>query len=146
MSISHALPVRKALAFVFTCAALAVSPGVSGSSAPTPTSSPPAPTAKALDPIQEAVLIGRSLAEGMIIQLELEPAQAMWMQMGTPPMWMEQPVAPAAGLEVESVRGAIFYPPVGLDARLLAGMDGRLGHHTTLGAAFIAVAGTKPGP
>lgn len=52
----------------------------------------------------------------------------------------------AAGLEVESVRGAIFYPPVGLDARLLAGMDGRLGHHTTLGAAFIAVAGTKPGP
>lgn len=31
------------------------------------------------DPTQETVLVGRTLAEDMIIQLELEPAKAMWM-------------------------------------------------------------------
>jgi uncharacterized protein involved in high-affinity Fe2+ transport len=49
-----------------------------------------------LDPTQETVLVGRTLAGGMIIQLELEPAKAMWMpMMGEPPQWIEH--APAAG-------------------------------------------------
>jgi len=48
-----------------------------------------------------------------------------------------------AGLEVEQVRGAVFYPPLAGAARLLAPLDPRLGALTTLGAAFIAVAAVK---
>ena len=50
-----------------------------------------------------------------------------------------------AGIEVEAMRGAAFYPPIGLIARLLAPADPWLGRHTTAGAAFLAAAGTKPG-
>lgn len=49
-----------------------------------------------------------------------------------------------AGLTVEKVRGAIFYPPCGLCAALLAPIDSWLGRSVTLGAAFLAVAATKP--
>ena len=50
-----------------------------------------------------------------------------------------------AGIEVDVMRGAVFYPPIGLFARLLAPADPWLGRHTTAGAAFLAAAGTKPG-
>jgi SAM-dependent methyltransferase len=49
-----------------------------------------------------------------------------------------------AGLDVVQTRGAIHYPPCGLAAELLASIDLRLGRHSTVGAAFIAVSATKP--
>ena len=56
-------------------------------------------------------------------------------------------LAEQAGVTVEAVRGAIYYPPLGLAARALAPLDARLGQLTTIGAAFVAVAGTRePGP
>lgn len=51
-------------------------------------------------------------------------------------------LAEQAGLSVTTVRGAIYYPPVGPLAHLLAPIDSCLGPRTTLGAAFIALAGT----
>jgi SAM-dependent methyltransferase len=52
-------------------------------------------------------------------------------------------LARQAGLSVTATRGAIFYPPIGLLARLLAPPDPRLGRITTLGAAFIALGAVK---
>ena len=49
-----------------------------------------------------------------------------------------------AGLTVAAVEGAIFFPPWTPLARLMAPLDRRLGQMTTLGAAFVAVLGTKP--
>lgn len=48
----------------------------------------------AADPLKKAVLIGRVTTGGMVFQLELEGSEAMWMQMGTPPVWGTH--APAA--------------------------------------------------
>lgn len=48
------------------------------------------------------------------------------------------------GLTVMAVRGAVFYPPQGLAALLLARFDQWLGGRTTAGAAFIALSATKP--
>ena len=52
---------------------------------------------KILSPAEDAtkktVLIGRTAVDGMSITLEIEGAERMWMQMGMPPKWMEQPVA-----------------------------------------------------
>ena len=53
-------------------------------------------------------------------------------------------LATAAGLDVEQVEGAIYYPPIGVAARLMAPLDHLPGQLTTLGAAFIAVVGRKP--
>ena len=53
-------------------------------------------------------------------------------------------LAEAAGLTVTATRGAIFYPPVGWAARLMAPFDARLGRRTTIGAAFLALAATRP--
>lgn len=39
------------------------------------------------DPLKKAVLLGRTTTGNMIFQLELEGAEGMWMQMGTPPVW-----------------------------------------------------------
>jgi ubiquinone/menaquinone biosynthesis C-methylase UbiE len=50
----------------------------------------------------------------------------------------------ATGLEVTTVRGAVFYPPFACAAQLLAHIDRPLGRATTLGAAFIAVSARKP--
>jgi hypothetical protein len=50
----------------------------------------------------------------------------------------------AAGLEVEAVRGAVYYPPCGRCARWLSRFDRRLSGLTTFGAAFIALAARKP--
>jgi SAM-dependent methyltransferase len=48
------------------------------------------------------------------------------------------------GLSAGGVRGAIFYPPSAILARIIAPLDSRLGRLTTLGAAFIAIAAVKP--
>ena len=53
------------------------------------------------DATQETVLVGRNVAEAMIVQLELEPAKGMWMQMGNPSTWMEHPVGPGELFHVE---------------------------------------------
>lgn len=50
----------------------------------------------------------------------------------------------SAGLHPRAVRGAIFYPPCGVCASLLAPIDYGVGRLTTAGAAFIAVAAVKP--
>lgn len=47
------------------------------------------------------------------------------------------------GLTVTETRGAIFYPPCGVAASLLAHFDLWLGRHTTISAAFIALSGIK---
>ncbi|MBM3555640.1 MAG: methyltransferase domain-containing protein [Alphaproteobacteria bacterium] len=52
-------------------------------------------------------------------------------------------IAKEAGLDVTATRGAIFYPPVAALARLMGGTDPLLGRHTSLGAAFIALAAGK---
>lgn len=52
--------------------------------------------------------------------------------------------AEEAGLVVESVHGAIFYPRMKYAARLLGPMDRYFGRLTTFGAAFIALAAIKP--
>lgn len=49
-----------------------------------------------------------------------------------------------AGLLVETVRGAVYYPPSNLCARWLSPLDSGFSRHTTLGAAFIALAASKP--
>lgn len=49
----------------------------------------------------------------------------------------------AAGLDLVETRGAVYYPPCGVAARLLAPIDPWLGRRTTLGAAFIAISATK---
>lgn len=48
-------------------------------------------------------------------------------------------LAEQAGLSVITIRGAVFYPPVGMCARVLAPLDPWLGRLTTLSAAFIAL-------
>jgi ubiquinone biosynthesis O-methyltransferase len=53
-------------------------------------------------------------------------------------------LAHAAGLEVEAVRGAVYYPPCNRCARWLSRFDRRLSGLTTFGAAFIALAARKP--
>jgi 2-polyprenyl-3-methyl-5-hydroxy-6-metoxy-1,4-benzoquinol methylase len=53
-------------------------------------------------------------------------------------------LAEQAGLSVATVRGAVFYPPVGMLARALAPLDLSLGHRTTFGAAFIALSALSP--
>jgi ubiquinone biosynthesis O-methyltransferase len=53
-------------------------------------------------------------------------------------------LAEQAGLVVESVRGAIYYPRWGLAARLLSPCDSALGRLTTVGAGFVALSAVKP--
>lgn len=52
----------------------------------------------------------------------------------------------SAGLAVERTEAAIYYPPLDIAARVLARFDAWPRRLTTLGAAFIAVAGRKPDP
>ena len=52
-------------------------------------------------------------------------------------------LAGAARLEIVETRGAIYYPPCGAAAWLLAPIDPWLGRQTTVGAAFIATSATK---
>jgi ubiquinone biosynthesis O-methyltransferase len=53
-------------------------------------------------------------------------------------------LAAAAGIEVEAVHGAVYYPPCNLCARWLSSIDGRLSRLTSFGAAFIALVARKP--
>ena len=53
-------------------------------------------------------------------------------------------LATQAGLTVATVRGAVYYPPIGTLARALAPVDPWLGRLTSFGAAFIAVAADGP--
>ena len=52
-------------------------------------------------------------------------------------------LAAQAGLSITASRGAVFYPLIGMIARILAPLDAGLGRFTTLGAAFIAVSAVK---
>ena len=54
-------------------------------------------------------------------------------------------LAESAGLSVTVIRGAVFYPPVGKLARILAPLDPCLGRVTTFGAAFVALQAVAPG-
>lgn len=51
-----------------------------------------------------------------------------------------------AGLTVQRVTGAIYYPPLGVAARFLAPFDPAASELTTLGAAFLTAAARKPQP
>lgn len=53
-------------------------------------------------------------------------------------------LATVARLDVGEVRGAVYYPPCNLCARVLAPLDARLARVTTIGAAFIALVARKP--
>lgn len=52
-------------------------------------------------------------------------------------------LAENAGLKVTDVQGAIYYPRSRVAARLLYRFDRKLGHLTTVGAAFLAMSATK---
>jgi ubiquinone biosynthesis O-methyltransferase len=53
-------------------------------------------------------------------------------------------LAEGAGLVVETVRGAIYYPRWGLAARAMSPVDPILGRLTTVGAGFVALSAAKP--
>ncbi len=53
-------------------------------------------------------------------------------------------LARGAGLHVEHVSGAIYFPPLTALARLMAPTDVAFGEITTAGAAFIALVARKP--
>lgn len=52
-------------------------------------------------------------------------------------------LAAQSGLGDVTLRGAVFYPPITLFAHAMSSVDPWLGHHTTLGAAFIALRAIK---
>lgn len=52
-------------------------------------------------------------------------------------------LAEQAGLSVTALRGAVYYPPMGLLARAMAPLDSSLGRRTTFGAAFIALSASS---
>lgn len=49
-----------------------------------------------------------------------------------------------AGLRMEHMAGAIYFPPIAVLARLMAPIDLELGEVTTIGGAFIALSARKP--
>ena len=53
-------------------------------------------------------------------------------------------LAEQAAFRVTNVRGAVYYPPLGVLARVLAPLDPWLGRATTIGAAFVALSATSP--
>lgn len=53
--------------------------------------------------------------------------------------------AEQAGLRLETIRGAVFYPRFTPIARLLSRFDLATGRHTTHGAAFLAISAQKAG-
>ncbi len=50
---------------------------------------------------EHGVLVGRASVGGMLIQMELERANGMWMLMSSPAKWMEMGVAPGQLYHVE---------------------------------------------
>lgn len=53
-------------------------------------------------------------------------------------------LAEDAGLVVEMLRGAVYYPRSSLAAQLMSAVDRRLGRLTTIGAGFVALSAIKP--
>jgi SAM-dependent methyltransferase len=53
-------------------------------------------------------------------------------------------LATSSGLAVQTVRAAIFYPPLGSAAAVLAPLDRWLGRHLISGGAFLVLVATKP--
>lgn len=53
-------------------------------------------------------------------------------------------LAHEAGLVVEALRGAIYFPPCGKAARLLGPLDRDIGRLTTFGAAVLVLAAARP--
>lgn len=53
-------------------------------------------------------------------------------------------LAAGAGLTVECIEGAVFYPPITGLARLIAPRDRRIGARMLFGAAFLALAAKRP--
>ena len=53
-------------------------------------------------------------------------------------------LAERAGLVPGPVRGAVYYPRLGLAARWMSPIDAALGRLTKMGAAFLAISATKP--
>lgn len=53
-------------------------------------------------------------------------------------------LATGAGLADATVTGAVFYPPFGWAAKVMAPIDPWLGRWTTLGAAFLVLSATRP--
>jgi CheY-like chemotaxis protein len=53
-------------------------------------------------------------------------------------------LAQQAGLVVERVRGAVYYPRCRIAAALLSPLDATIGRLTTLGAAFVAMSAQVP--
>ena len=53
-------------------------------------------------------------------------------------------LAEQAGLKVECLRGAVYYPRWGIAAQLLSPFDPQLGRTTFFGAAFLALSARKP--
>jgi len=49
-----------------------------------------------------------------------------------------------AGLQIEAMRGAVFYPPWRWAARRMAAWERFLSNHTTIGAAFLVLVSSKP--
>lgn len=49
-----------------------------------------------------------------------------------------------SGLRIEASRGAIYFPPITVAARLMARFDPKLARFGTFGAAFLCVASRKP--
>jgi len=52
-------------------------------------------------------------------------------------------LADGADLRDATITGAIFYPPLGAAARLMAPIDARIGRWTPVGAAFLVLTATK---
>ncbi len=57
---------------------------------------------------------------------------------------LEERLVTDTGLAVTGVHGAVYYPPFGPMAALLAVCDAWIGKRTTAGAAFLVVEGRKP--
>lgn len=53
-------------------------------------------------------------------------------------------LAVQVGLRDAAVTGAVFYPPLGIAARLTAPVDHKIGTVTTIGAAFLVLTATSP--
>ncbi|HEX9841839.1 MAG TPA: class I SAM-dependent methyltransferase [bacterium] len=88
--------------------------------------------------------LGRWNAWGALRRLRAWRGSQLWRTVSFRTVGELRALACDAGLKVEQVRGAVFYPPLARAARLMAPIDARLGTLTTLGAAFIAVAAVKP--
>lgn len=52
-------------------------------------------------------------------------------------------LAEGAGISVHIIRGAVYYPRLSWAADLMAPIDPSIGRYTTLGAAFMALSGSK---